>query len=139
MTNMRSALPYLHSDEVVMRAARCVCINIACVTQQDTLCVTRRGDRSRLLGVAGLGKLPPEGRRPAALQALGRQAAAAAQAHRAASIAIAVLPSEAATIQVLLPGLSRAHAAGTYDPILCPAMHWQCSMVRKPATTVAKP
>ena len=71
-----------------------------CSTRQDTALVTRRGGPSRLLGVAGLGKLPSDGCPPSALQALGRQAAAAAQAHRAATVTIAVVPATCATGQV---------------------------------------
>ena len=70
--------------------------------RQNTLFVTRRGGKTRLLAVAGLGKPPAEGRAPAAMQSLGRQAAAAAQAHRVACMAIAIVPAQTATAQVRL-------------------------------------
>jgi hypothetical protein len=72
------------------------------MARQDTALVTRRGGPSRLLGVAGLGKLPSDGCPPSALQALGRQAAAAAQAHRAATVVIAVVPATCAAGEVRL-------------------------------------
>ncbi len=64
--------------------------------------MTRRGGRTRLLAVAGLGKPPAEGHAASAMQALGRQAAAAARSHSVASMAVAVLPAQASTAQVRL-------------------------------------
>jgi len=99
--------------------------------RQDTLFVTRRGGRTRLLAVAGLGKPPAEGRAPAAMQALGRQAAAAARTHRVASMAIAVLPAQAATAQVRLQRSVQAYAAiARYSTCTgCECLHvhyWRC-------------
>ena len=94
-----------------MWAIRDASNQVGCESRQDTLFVTRRGGSTRLLALVGMGKPPAKGHSPAAMQALGRQAAAAARSHRAASMAIAVLPAKAATAQVRLRISLKAYAS----------------------------